>query len=180
LRTVLLALAIATTLLGLACGSDSPDVATLEAGAATTEFATPEAVADIVLTDEDKVMAFTRCMQDQGIEYQDPVVDSKGNVQSPQIAEGVVITRAELAEPYRECFPHIEGMTFGRERPDVSAQVDRFVLITTCLRGEGFDVDDPTIDTFSQWGADFRVEFDWDNPKAQEAYETCTAKADEE
>ncbi len=177
MKTGIFALVAVTALLAVACGSDSADVATLEEAIVPVEADTTP---DAELTDEAKVMAFTQCMRDKGIEYQDPVVDSRGNVQSPQIAEGVVVTRAEVAEPYRECSVHMEGITFGRERPDVSAQVDRFVVITTCLRDEGFDVDDPTADTFDQWGADFRVEFDWDNPKAQEAYNTCTGEADGE
>ena len=177
MKTILVVLVAAIGLLGVACGADSADVATLEEAVATVEADT---TSDAELTDEAKVMAFTQCMRDKGIEYQDPVVDSKGNVQSPQIAEGVVVTRAEVAGPYRECAVHMEGITFGRERPDVTEQVDRFVVITTCLRGEGFDVDDPTADTFEVWGADFRVEFDWDNPKAQEAYNKCTDEADGE
>jgi len=31
--------------------------------------------------------------------------------------------------------------------------------------------DDPTAETLDQWGMDFRVEYDWDDPKAMAAYQ---------
>jgi hypothetical protein len=61
-----------------ACGTDSKDVPSLEA--------TPTAVVEeVVPDDEAKVMAFVQCIRDEGIEYQDPVVDSDGNVQQPEL-----------------------------------------------------------------------------------------------
>jgi hypothetical protein len=66
-------------------------------------------------------------------------------------------------------------MTLGRERPEVSEQVDQGVALATCLREKGYDVDDPTTETLSQWQVDFRVEFDWDDPKAQAAYKECSS-----
>ncbi len=110
-------------------------------------------------------------MRDQGIEYKDPVVDSDGNVQRPQLVEGVTVTCEELAAPYAACAHHLEGLTLGRERSDVSEQVDSLVALAICLREKGYDVDDPTAETLEQWGMDFRVEFPWDDPAAQIAYE---------
>ena len=84
------------------------------------------------------------------------------------------VTRAQLAAPYGACSKHIEGLTFERERPDLSEAVDQAVELAMCLRDKGYDnIDDPTIETFGQWGVDFRVKFDWDDPEAQEAYEAC-------
>ena len=71
------------------------------------------------------------------------------------------------------CGKHLEGLTMGRERQDVSEQVDKLVALATCLREKGYDVDDPTAETLDQWRVDFRVEFDWDDPKA--AYEECSS-----
>ena len=151
-----------------ACGSDSGDVPSLEA--------TPTSVVEEeALDDEAKVMAFTQCMRDQGIQYMDPVVDSDGNVQPPKLAEGVEITRAELAAPYGACSHHLEGISFGRERRDASARLDEFVGLATCLRDKGYDLDDPTAETLNQWLVDFRVEFDWDDPDAKAAYEECSS-----
>ena len=131
--------------------------------------------ADDILDDEAKMMAFTQCMRDQGIEIEDPVVDSDGNVHRPTLAEGVEVSREELGVAYDACAEHIEGLTLGREREDVSERVDELVALTTCLRDTGYDVDDPTAETLDQWGADFRVEFDWDDPEAMAAYEECSS-----
>ena len=162
-----LILVIAIGLVLAACGSASDDVPSL--GATPTAVVEEEA-----LDDEAKVMAFVQCMRDEGIEFKDPVVDSDGNVQAPELVEGFTVTREELAAPYGVCAYHLEGLSFGRERKDVSEQVDYFVELATCLRDKGYDVDDPTAETIDQWGADFRVEFPWDDPAAKEAYEECS------
>ena len=167
-RLTTLVLLAAIGLVLAACGSDSDDVPSLEA--------TPTAVvAEDTLDDEAKVMAFTQCMRDQGIQYMDPVVDSDGNVQRPTLAEGVEVTRAELAAPYGACSQHLEGITWGRERRDVTELIDQSVALATCLRDKGFDVDDPTAETLAQWRVDFRMEFDWDDPAAMEAYQECSS-----
>jgi hypothetical protein len=167
-RVFLLAVT-ATLSMGLtACGSDSKDV--------PSPAATPTTVVEnVVLNDEAKVMAFVQCMRDQGIEYKDPVVDSDGNVQSPEFVEGFTVTRAELAEPYAACSHYLEGLTFGRQRNDVSQQVDKYVALAACLRDKGHDVDDPTAETLMTRLTDFRVEFDWDDPSAMEAYQECSS-----
>jgi len=162
-----LVLLAAVGLVMAACGSGAADVPSLEA--------TPTSVVEEeTLDDEAKVMAFTECMRDQGIQYIDPVVDSDGNVQRPEFIEGFTATRAELAAPYEECSQHLEGVSLGRQREDQSEWVDELVALATCLREKGYDVDDPTAETIGQWGADFRVEFDWDDPEAMEAYEECS------
>ena len=42
------------------------------------------------------------------------------------------------------------------------------------IEEKGYDVDDPTTETLDQWKVDFRVEFDWDDPKAKTANEECS------
>jgi hypothetical protein len=157
----------------LACGSSSDDVPSLAA--------TPTAVVEKgSIDDEAKVMAFVECMRDEGIELNDPVVDADGNVQPPKVVEGVKLTREEWAAPFEVCGHYIEGISFGRERSDMSKWVDRFVALATCLNEKGFDVDEPTAETIDQWGFDFRVVFDWDDPDAMAAYEACSSEEGEE
>ena len=163
-----LILVVMVSLLLAACGSTSDDVPSLGA------TPTPD-VEIVVLDDETKVMAFVQCMRDQSIEYKDPVVDSQGNVQRPEFVEGFEYSREELAAPYEACSEHLEGLTFGREREDVSEQVDLFVALAECLHKKGYDMDDPTAETLKTWQADFRMEFDWDDPEAMEAYEECSS-----
>jgi hypothetical protein len=166
-----LILVIVSALLLVACGSNSSDVPSLN----TEGTQRIEPTTDAALDEEAKMMAFTQCMRDQGIELMDPGVDSEGDVQRPELAEGVEVTREELGAAYEACAEHLEGLTFGREREDVSQQVDTFVALATCLRDKGYDVDDPTAETLDQWGADFRAEFDWDDPEAMAAYEECSS-----
>jgi hypothetical protein len=168
-----LILVMAIGLFLVACGSGSDDVPSLNTD--DTQLVEPTAAADDVLDDEAKVMAFVQCMRDEGIEFKDPVVDSDGNVQRPELVEGVTVTREELAAPYEACSQHLEGLSFGRERKDLTERVDQMVELATCLRDKGYDVDDPTAETIDQWGADFRVEFPWDDPAAMEAYEECSS-----
>jgi len=154
-----------------ACVSASNDVPSLAA--------TPtKVVEDRVSDGEAALLAFTECMREQGVELIDPVVDSKGDVQPPEVAEGVELTREQWNLAFEVCGALIEGITFGREREDVTDKVDQFVVIATCLRDKGYDVDDPTAETFDQWAGDFRTEFDWDDPDAVAAYETCSADGD--
>ena len=170
-RKLILLVAIALVL--VACGSDSDDVPSLNTEDLQIVKPTADA-ADDVLDDEAKMMAFVQCMRDQGIEFKDPVVDAEGNVQRPEYVDGFTATREQLGAAYEACSHHLEGLTLGREREDASAQVDHFVAVATCLRDKGYDVDDPTVETFDQWGADFRVEYDWDDPKAMAAYQECS------
>jgi len=169
-----LILVTVSALILVACGSDSNDVPSLNTDD-TQRVEYTAVVEEEPLDDEAKMMAFVQCMRDEGIEFLDPTVDSEGNVQRPELAEGVEVTREELGAAYEACAEHLEGLTLEREREDVSEQVDYFVAIATCLRDKGYDVDDPTAETLDQWGADFRVEFDWDDPEAMAAYEECSS-----
>jgi hypothetical protein len=169
MRRMLVA-AIALTL--VACRSNSNDVPSLD----TERPATPTAVVEEEpLDDEAKMMAFTECMREQGIELVDAGVDSEGNVQRPTLAEDVQVSREKFAEARQVCDVHLKGLTLGRERPDRSEKVDQGVALATCLRDKGYDVDDPTAETLDQWGMDFRVEYDWDDPKAMAAYKECSS-----
>ena len=57
-----------------ACDSDSNDVPSLAATPTPGE-------ADEILDIETKMMAFTECLRNEGLEVLDPVVDSDGNIQ---------------------------------------------------------------------------------------------------
>jgi hypothetical protein len=156
----------------VACASDANDVPSLNPDGA--QWADPTAVVEAdPLDDEAKMMAFTQCMRDEGIDLVDARVDAEGNVQRPTLAEGVQISREEFGEAMAVCDKLLEGLTVGRERQDVTEVLDQRVALATCLREKGYDVDDPTAETLDQWGKDFRVEFDWDDPEAQAAYEEC-------
>ena len=164
LAKLILVVAIAVVL--AACGTESEDVASLAA--------TPTAaVEDAVLDDEAKMMAFTQCMRDQGVELLDPVVDADGNVQKPELAEGFGASKDKWAAADEVCGELLEGVTFGKERVDMSEVVDEYVALAICLREEGFDIDDPTAETLDIWLTDLKTVLNWDDPQVVEAYESC-------
>jgi hypothetical protein len=163
-------LVVAIGLVLAACGSNSEDVASL--GAAPTAGA--EAA---VLDDEAKMMAFTQCMREQGIELLDPVVDTDGNVQKPELAEGFEASKEKWFAADKVCGKLLEGITFGKERVDTSDTVDQYVELAACLREAGLDVDEPTAETLDVWLTDFKTVFNWDDPQAVQAYEACTGSS---
>lgn len=158
---------IAVIGLGLtACGSDSYDVPSL---AATP---TPGA-ANEILDVEAKMMEFTECLRNEGLEIIDPVVDSDGNVLKPELVEGANVTKEEWIAAYEVCGEIIENVTFEKEEVDRSEQVDQYVELAACLRDEGIEVEDPTAETLDIWMTGFKTMIDWDDPDAQAALETC-------
>ena len=162
-------------LLFTACRSDSDDVATLRT-TENTQAEVPKADdTDDTLDNEAMMMAWTECLRDHGIDVMDPVVDTDGNVDKPALVEGAQWDKETMGPAWDACAVHLEGFTFEKRRVDMSEVVDQYMALTTCLREKGYDVDDPTAETFGQWGTDFRVEFDWDDTKAMADYQECSS-----
>ncbi len=168
----LTAVAVMGILVLAACGSGSEDVPSLRTTEDTRVVGPTPDAADAVREDEARMMAFTQCIRDHGIELYDPVVDSEGNVGKPEFVEGV--DKAELEAAWEACAEHLEGFTFENKRVDVSEQVDQFLALATCLRDKGYDVDEPTAETLDQWQSDFKFSIDWDDPAAIADYEECS------
>ena len=101
-----------------ACGAAADDVPSL--GATPTAVAAEEA-----LDNEARMMAFTQCLREQGIEVRDPGVDSEGNVEKPEFIEGT--DKEALGAVWEACAHHLEGFTISKERTDVSEQVDQWL-----------------------------------------------------
>ena len=171
---ILIAVVVMSALLLTACGSDSNDVATLK-DTENTQVEVPKADAsDPVLDNEAMMMAFTECLRDQGIDVLDPVVDSEGNVEKPEFAEGAEYDKETVTAAYEVCGEHLEGFTFEKKRVDVSELVDQYVALATCLREKGYDVDDPTAETLEQWGETFKNAINWDDPAAEADFQECS------
>jgi hypothetical protein len=152
-----------------ACGSDSKNVPSLAA--------TPTAVVeDEVLSNEAIMMAFTECLREQGVEVMDPVVDSDGFVNKPEFVEGFEVSKEELDAAMEVCEEFLEGFTFEGKNIDRSEQIDDYLELVACLREEGFEIDEPTESTLDTWLTDFKTTFDWDDPDAMGAYETCSGR----
>lgn len=178
-----LATLILVAVIGLvlaACGPASDDVPSLRDTEGTQPVESATEAADSVRDNEAAMMALTQCLRDQGLEVYDPVVDSEGNVQKPEFAEGFDAKGEDFGAAWESCEEHLEGFTFGKERADVSAQVDRldqFLALATCLRDKDYNVDDPTAETLDQWMGDFKEVFNWKDPAATADYEECAGDA---
>jgi hypothetical protein len=172
-----LILLTAMSLLLAACGSDSSDVPSLKATDDTQAVEPTAVVEEEHLDNEAMMMAFTECLRDQGLDVMDPVVDADGNVDKPELAEGVEWDKETMGAAWEACAEHLEGFTFEKERVDVSEQVDQLVALATCLREKGYDVDDPTAETLEQWWGDLKFSIDWEDPGASADYEECSGGA---
>ena len=158
-------------LLLVACQSGDSDVATLKTQAAPgVEAATGVEAAS--LTDEEKMMAFTACVREQGVEALDPVVDADGNVGKPEFPEGS--DGKAMTETWEACAHHLEGFTAEKERVDMSEVVDQYVAFATCMRDKGYDVQDPTAETLDQWTADWKTNLK--DPDVLADYEECSGE----
>jgi len=173
----LAALAVMGILVLAACGSDSNDVPSLRTTEDRQAVEPTAGAGDTLLENEAKMMAFTQCLRDRGINVLDPVVDSEGNVEKPEFAGGVEAKSKEFGAAWEECSQHLEGFTFERKRVDVSEQVDQWVALAACLREKGYDMDDPTAETLGQWQEDFKFSFNWKDPAAEADYEECSGDA---
>ena len=172
---------IAVAVLGIqvlaACGSDSDDVPSLRTTGDTQVVELTADAADGVRDNEAAMMALTQCLRDQGIEVYDPVVDSEGNVQKPELAEGVDPKKKGFWAAYEACAEHLEGMTFEKKRVDTSELVDQLFTLSSCLRDKGYDVDDPTAETLGQWKTSLTNAIDFDDPEEEADYEECSRDA---
>ena len=158
-----------TIVLAFACSSASGDVASIDTTEATQVAIKISNDDSPIQTDEEKVLEFTQCIRDQGIEIQDATVDSDGNLQPPRPVEGASMNFQELRPAFEKCRESLDGMTFGRERVDVNEQIDDLLKVTECLRDAGFDLDDPNQENLGAW----RGQFDFEDPDLQEAFEEC-------
>ncbi len=160
-------------LLLAACGTSSTDVPSLRSVEDAQEAEPAAAAEDILADNEAKMMVFTQCMRDQGVDLLDPVVDADGNVGKPQLAAGAEWTEEDKAT-WEVCDDHLEGFIFEKNRADTSNLVDQAVELAACLREKGNDIDDPTAETLAQWRGNFKDAINWDDQAAVADYEECS------
>jgi len=166
-QIIFLFAAIAAISLSLAaCGSNSNDVPSLAVPANPI-------VEDEDLDDEARMMEFAQCLRNEGMQITDPIVDSDGNIQMPELVEGATASKKEWVAAYDVCGEIIRNITFEKKKLNRSEQVDEFVEMAACMRDEGFDVEDPTVETLDIWLTDFKNLFDWDDPDAEAIFEAC-------
>ena len=118
-------------------------------------------------------MAFTQCLRDHGLEVLDPLVDTDGNVQKPQLAKGTQVDKEAWQDAFEACGELIDGVTWAEKQRDRSAEADYWAGIATCLRDKGYDLDDPTAETLDTWLIDIKTELNWDDPDLEQAWADC-------
>lgn len=142
---------LVTVLLVLASGCSGSDgstegVASLSGAAEDQSAAAPS---DEVpqQTQEEALLAYAACMRENGVDMEDPIVDADGNVQfqfRPGAGPDAENFDRETVQAAREaCADLFAGVTFGFEPPDQTEIQDNLLAYASCMRENGYDMDDP-------------------------------------
>lgn len=132
-----------------ACGGESTSSADLpslggsgagseDGSSSTSTTANPEKAAQ----------AFVACLREQGLEVADPEVGADG-----QIDFRTIFDSANLGPGSEEgrtamdaCRDELDGAGFGPSEDDRAARQEAMLSFTSCLRGEGLTVEDPSFE----------------------------------
>jgi hypothetical protein len=138
------------------------------------------AAADRETANRDAMLAYAKCMRDNGVDMPDPAPGERGiRLRAP---EGVTPEEMEAAE--EECRPHLDKV----EAPELSEEQqkefqDAALAHARCMREHGIDIPDPTFGANGE--ARIRVRRgrgdgatgpDPDDPKWKAAEEACRDK----
>jgi hypothetical protein len=168
LKLTYVALLGAFTLVGTACAADDDSVASLAIADATP---TPtEAPAPDLVEGEAEMIAFTECMREQGVKMTDPVVDSDGNVDKPAFPANFNAKKG--AGELDACVGLLEGLTAAFKGTDNTDATEELLALASCLRDQGFDVDDPVL-TLNGPGKKFLKDLDFEDPSVAAAFDAC-------
>ena len=156
-------------------GGESEGVASIaDLSQVTTSTAAP--LADDLVIDEEKVLAFAACMRDGGIDFPDPVVDSDGNVGFDLMAmrDLAEVDEEEINAAFEPCVFHLEGVNFGFERVFDAEFQDEVVVFAACMRDNGIDMPDPDFSGIMEGRPLFPGwEPELDDPDFEVAFEAC-------
>jgi len=131
-------------------------------------------------TDEERALAFTQCMRDEGVDLADPVVNADGSVElfRPGGNNNVDPNDPTAAEAVEVCGELIAGASFlpgaGLDQSEIE---DTLLDFAQCLRDLGFDVDDPDLSGGFAGGpaAIFGDNFDPTDPANSDPVQECQA-----
>lgn len=150
----LMVLVFVIGLVATACGGNgdsSSGVASLDTGdAAATDNATSGEQAVDEVNQEQAMLDFAACMRSNGVEIEDPTVDADGNVQFGGFrgasTEDGEIDREAIRTAREACEEELEGVALGfggRGDIDITELQDTMVEYASCMRTNGYDMDDP-------------------------------------
>jgi len=153
----------------MACSSSSEDVMSLEAIEKTSELEDRSNVLYAEVENEAEMIAFTKCMRDQGVELKDPVVDQKGFIQKPEFPDNFDLDHPALTQ----CLKHLEKYATQFKKKDQTKIIDELMKLAICLRGKGFDVDDPKVSIDGLDKSKFGNRLSWKDPAVERAVNEC-------
>ena len=150
-RTQFLLSIVAVSLFASACSGGIADsrVATLDADL--------EAIltSDVgVIPGEDSVLAFTECLRSEGLEVDDPSVDSEGNLvaPTPHAVAAKTLDMAAVHSAFDVCKDYLDGVAFGMSSEDQTEREDELLAFAVCMRENGYDMPDPDFSTGGHTG----------------------------
>lgn len=154
---------LAFGLIAAACGGSGDS----DSGVATLDtddtLAAPEEVIADGLDDvdaEQAMLALASCLRAEGLDIDDPTVDSEGNVQfggfrrAAADDEGNPPDRETMQAAMETCQSELEGVSlgFGDRGFDQTETQDTLVAYAACMRENGYEMDDPDLSTFGEPG----------------------------
>ncbi len=149
-----IAAVLVVALISSACGGSGPastGVASVDdlgtapsveaAGAGVASETTSSTVG--ALSAEEAMLAFTQCLREQGVDIDDPIPDSEGNLRLSR-PQGVGEGDQDVFRAAREeCAELIDGVSFGFRERDLTELQDTLYEYASCMRENGFDMPDP-------------------------------------
>ena len=136
-RTQFLLSIVAVSLFASACSG----------GIAESRVATLDADLEAILTSdvgvipgEDSVLAFTECLRGEGLEVDDPSVDSEGNLvaPTPHAAAAKTLDMTAVHSAFDVCKDYLDGVAFGMSSEDQTEREDELLAFAVCMRENGY------------------------------------------
>ena len=162
-------------------GGPTSTVASITEGTGTAPEGPGEDPAEV--STEQALLDLAACMRDEGVEIDDPQIDSDGNFRI-----GAIIRQASDADPEQiraameACSEHLEGVTLGFRDFDLTELQDQMLDFAGCMRDNNYDMPDPDFTNFGpggggqgepgQGGGPFGA-IDPNDPEFQSALEQC-------
>ena len=156
-----LVLLLALGVMAASCSSEDGDgVASLAAAEDAAGAPSPaQEVEDAAVDQEQAMLDFAACMRDNGVEIDDPTVDSDGNVQFGGfrgLAQQGQVDREAIGAAMEVCSEHLERFALGRGGGDLDPTElqDTLVEYAACMRDNGYAMPDPDFSNFGPGGGE--------------------------
>jgi hypothetical protein len=176
-------LALVVTLVAAACGGEDEGagVQVASLGETTTTDSGDDSTAS-ELDPGDAMLAFARCMRENGVEVPDPqggriTIRPGGGGGGASPERPATGERAKIDKARAACAEHLEGVRPQLSEADRAELQDAMLAYARCMREHGVDVPDPT---FDGQGGGLRMRLESrDDPDFEEAQQACQSHLQE-